>query len=272
VPGRRGCSFARKNRQPTLNLQTVTKEASVKPASAKPPQPSHRTTISHCDQGVAPPGSRLIYGAPQLSSLTFASCYIYSPRARGWLAQASRQLCDRVKSSDPLWLPRYAGFVYRSSLEDRQLAELFAADAVLVPVPGSARSGAAPWAAFRLAVALSEVGFALRIWTGLRRRYPVTKSATAPSAGRPTVYQHYDSFAAVPPANPVHRIILIDDVITKGRTLLAAAARLRSELPLADIRGFALIRTTGFVHQIEHLEECCHGVVRWAGGDACREP
>jgi len=67
-------------------------------------------------------------------------------------------------------------------------------------------------------------------------------------------------------------VVLIDDVITKGRTLLAAAARLRSELPSADIRGFALIRTVGFVHQIKRLEDSCHGVVRWAGGDARREP
>jgi hypothetical protein len=204
--------------------------------------------------------------------VTFASCYIYSPRAEGWLAEASRQMRDRVKSSDPAWLPRYAGFVYRSSFLDQQLAALFAPGGVLVPVPGSARSGEAPWPALRLALALAKVGFALPIWTGLRRQYAVTKSATAPTAGRPTVRQHYDSFAAAPPANPVHKIVLIDDVITKGRTLLAAAARLRSELPLADIRGFALIRTEGFVQQIKHLEESCHGVVRWAGGDARREP
>jgi hypothetical protein len=204
--------------------------------------------------------------------VTFTSCYTYSPRAEGWLAEASRQLCDRVKSSDPLWLPRYAGFVYRSSLGDRHLAALFARDAVLVPVPGSACSTDTPWPAFRLALALSEVGFALPIWTGLRRRYAVTKSATAPSTRRPTVRQHFDSFAAMPVANPIHRLVLIDDVITKGRTLLAAAARLRLELPLSDIRGFALIRTEGFVHQIKRLEELCHGVVRWAAGDARRDP
>jgi pyrimidine operon attenuation protein/uracil phosphoribosyltransferase len=71
---------------------------------------------------------------------------------------------------------------------------------------------------------------------------------------------------------PMPRLVLIDDVITKGRTLLAAAARLRKELPHSDIRGFALIRTLGFVDRIERLAEPCHGVIRWAGGDARREP
>ena len=225
-----------------------------------------------CDPGATPPGAGLTCRPPPLFSVTFASCYIYSPRAEGWLADASRQLRGRVKSSNPAWLPRYAGFVYRSSFFDRQLAALFTPDAVLVPVPGSARSGEAPWAALQLARALSEVGFAVPIWTGLRRRYAVTKSATAPSAGRPTVHQHYDSFEVMPTANPTRRLVLIDDVITKGRTLLAATARLRCELPSADIRGFALIRTEGFALQIRHLEESCHGVVRWAGGDARREP
>jgi hypothetical protein len=244
----------------------------VRPARRIAPQPSRRRTISPCNQGATAPESGWTCWRPPPSSVTYASCYIYSPRAEGWLADASRQLRDRVKSSDPLWLPRYAGFVYRSSLSDPQLAALFTTDTVLVPVPGSARSGAAPWAAFRLAVALSEVGFGLRIWTGLHRRFAVTKSATAPSACRPTVYQHYDSFVAMPAPNPIRRIVLIDDVITKGRTLLAAATRLRVELPLADIRGFALIRAEGFVLQIKHLAESCHGVVRWAGGDARREP
>jgi adenine/guanine phosphoribosyltransferase-like PRPP-binding protein len=71
---------------------------------------------------------------------------------------------------------------------------------------------------------------------------------------------------------PASRIVLIDDVITKGRTLLAAAARLQAELPHADIRAFALIRTLGFVQHMERVLEPCHGVVRWAGGDARREP
>jgi orotate phosphoribosyltransferase len=76
----------------------------------------------------------------------------------------------------------------------------------------------------------------------------------------------------VAPPSALRRIVLIDDVVTKGRTLLAAAARLQAELPSVDIRAFALIRTQGFLPHLDHLTESCHGVIRWAGGDARREP
>ena len=206
------------------------------------------------------------------SSLKFASLYIYSPHASGWLAADSRALCARVKVSDPLWLPHFAGCVYRLSLQDRALAGLFARNAVLVPVPGSAHRRKRRWPALQLALALSQVGFALPVWTVLERRYSVIKSATAAPAARPTVRQHYDSFAATLPLVPTRRIILIDDVITRGRTLLAAAARLRSVSAYVDVQAFALIRTAGLADHIEQTAEPCHGVIRWAGGDARREP
>ena len=89
---------------------------------------------------------------------------------------------------------------------------------------------------------------------------------------RPTVFEHYESFLVVPPPGMVRRVVLIDDVITKGRTLLAAAARMQSAFPCADIRAFALIRTKGFRQRVVCEVEPCEGVVRWAGGDARREP
>jgi predicted amidophosphoribosyltransferase len=116
------------------------------------------------------------------------------------------------------------------------------------------------------------VGFGQCVWKGLRRDSTVTKSATARASERPTVREHYESFAVEHPLPAIHKILLVDDVITKGRTLLAAAARLQEQFPHADVRAFALIRTLGFVPRVDQLAETCHGVVRWAGGDARREP
>ena len=207
-----------------------------------------------------------------LPSLAFSSCYVYSPRATGAACEASCQLCERVKASDPRWLPRCAGFVYRASLCDPQLANLFGGAAVLVPVPGSAPGRLTGWPASQLAFALREVGLAWQVWKGLHRRSAVTKSATARASERPTVREHYESFVVERPLPAIHKILLVDDVITKGRTLLAAAVRLHERFPHADIRAFALIRTRGFMPRFDQLAETCHGVVRWAGGDARREP
>jgi hypothetical protein len=206
-------------------------------------------------------------------SLSFASCYIYAPRGNGLLSASARILCQRVKASDPLWLPRYVGCMVELMARERLFQQLFAREAILVPVPGSAPSCRALWPAWQLAMALRQLGLARDVWLGLERRYPVRKSATALVGARPSVRQHYESFSVAPAPNPLpNRIILVDDVITKGRTLLAAAARLRYELPHADIRAFALVRTMGFLSQLDRLLAPCAGVVHWAGGDARREP
>jgi len=205
--------------------------------------------------------------------LSFTSFYLYSPRATGWVAEASRRICHRVKQGHVLWLPRYVGRVYRASVRDQQLALLFDRGAVLVPVPGSAASSiATTWPALQLAVALKDVGFALPVQPILRRQVTVRKSSTAPIAARPSVREHYASFGVTASFVGFERIVLVDDVVTKGRTLLAAAARLHERLPHADIRAFALIRTLGFAPCMDHLIEPSHGCIRWLAGDAFREP
>jgi hypothetical protein len=59
---------------------------------------------------------------------------------------------------------------------------------------------------------------------------------------------------------------------TKGRTLLAAAMRMREAFPGAQLRAFALVRTMGLVPEVRQLLDPCQGEIRWAGEDAQRDP
>jgi adenine/guanine phosphoribosyltransferase-like PRPP-binding protein len=75
--------------------------------------------------------------------------------------------------------------------------------------------------------------------------------------------------ASVPCAS---NVILVDDVVTRGRTLLAAALRLREALPRADVRGFALVRTMGYSPVPDQLLMPCTGKIEWKCDDARRSP
>jgi predicted amidophosphoribosyltransferase len=207
-----------------------------------------------------------------LRSISFGSCYIYSPRGRGPICEVSRRICIQLKLGDPVWLAPFAGFVRDAITRQEALRGWLNRETCLVPVPGSSLLPRTVWAAERLAVALRGVGLGKEVWLGLRRCQAVRKSATALSGQRPTVRQHYESLVVVDSRKAPPRIVLIDDVITRGRTILAAAARLHEAFPNADIRAFALVRTVDPLSQFTHFLEPCQGVVKWARGDARREP
>ncbi|MDP8985878.1 MAG: hypothetical protein M3N97_12770 [Pseudomonadota bacterium] len=261
-----------------------------------------------------------------IRKVTFASCYVYSPAGVNAASARSRQLRAMLKSGDAHFILKYAVRVRQQVAGTSPLAGFLCARNWLVPIPGSARSdGSSVSIAEYLARALLEEGLGYGIWRGLHRIRAVQKSATAPPGSRPTVANHYDSFAirgigspggtagaleaellgvqaapeasAVPavqgaPAMPrvlgipkLHeapgmpwrrslpeQLVLIDDVVTKGRTLLAAAARVHEALPDADIRAFALLRTMGWVQGVDRLLDPCVGEIRWRAGDAYRNP
>ena len=67
-------------------------------------------------------------------------------------------------------------------------------------------------------------------------------------------------------------ITLVDDVVTRGSTLLAAASLVKSVYPDSKIRTFAFSRTLGFVDDIERIIDPCEGIIRWDGYNVTREP
>jgi predicted amidophosphoribosyltransferase len=210
---------------------------------------------------------------PREYRLQFAACYAYSPKGDSEVSERSRQLCARVKNGSTKWLRSYVASVHQEAIRKRQFSGFFNEHTLLVPIPNSPTATQTSfWVARRLALTLQEAGLAEEVWTGLRRVSSVERSASAWMWERPTVQQHYRSFAVIPAPKPPTEIVLVDDVITKGRTLVAAAMRLHEAFPNADIRAFALVRTMGLILDVERLFDPCEGVIRWNGKDAYREP
>jgi predicted amidophosphoribosyltransferase len=210
---------------------------------------------------------------PREYRLQFAACYAYSPKGGSEVSERSRQLCARVKNGSTKWLRSYVASVHQEATRKRQFNGFFNEHTLLVPIPNTpTETRTSFWVARRLALTLQEAGLAEEVWTGLRRVSSVERSASAWMWERPTVQQHYRSFAVIPAPRPPTEIVLVDDVITKGRTLVAAAMRLHEAFPNADIRAFALVRTMGLILDVERLFDPCEGVIRWNGRDAYREP
>ncbi len=208
-----------------------------------------------------------------IAVLEFASCYVYSPMGAGRVCERSRLLRELLKEGNERFIRRYAVRVRQQMAEAPQLAGFLTASDVLVPVPGSApMSHPGRHVATLLAEALVRQGLGSETWSGLKRIRPVRKSATALPCARPSVALHYESFAIDALPHPPRSLVLVDDIITKGRTLLAAAARLHEAFPAANVRAFALLRTKGLVPEVSRLLEPCKGSIRWRAGDARREP
>lgn len=207
--------------------------------------------------------------------LSFASCYVYSPLGSCAISERSRLLRARLKAGDTRLMLRYALRMRQQSRECPLLKGFFSPSDILIPVPGSEpRQSAAMSVTELLAAALVREGLGKTAWTGLQRVCAVRKSATAAAGERPTAGKHYDSFAVIgtDTISGAEQIILIDDVVTKGRTLLAAATRLHEAFPHARIRAFALLRTMGLIPCVNRLLDPCVGEIRWKAGDAHRNP
>lgn len=207
-----------------------------------------------------------------IDRLGFASCYAYSPAGDSAVCARSRLLRALLKEGDAHFMIKYAARVRELMLPPSVLAGFFLSGDVLIPVPRSAPKVGGTWAAAELAQALVRERLGSATWPGLRRIAAVCKSATSAKGCRPSVESHYDSFRLEPIKLHPASVVLIDDVITRGRTLLAAAARVREAFPHAQIRAFALLRTRGFTSSIKSLLEPCRGEVRWMDGDARRFP
>lgn len=207
---------------------------------------------------------------PLPSEVPYGSLLIYSPRGSSEISLKSREVCYGIKNDRPPLIQQAVAVLVRNLAGE--LAEFFGADRILVPVPRSApmREGAL-WPGLRICEEIHRAGIAHSVWPGLTRTEPVTKSATAGWGERPGPERHAETLDCVGDVLP-HQFTLVDDVLTRGATIVAAAAVLRAAFPNATIRAFAMVRTMGLVPEVDAVVQPQVGVVRYSGGRLEREP
>jgi hypothetical protein len=189
------------------------------------------------------------------------------------VSKRSRVWRDAIKHDQPPGISR-AVEELAGAFGTTPLDEVLGADVMLVPAPKSTPlvSGAL-WPALRIAEELVRRGLGKEVVPCVRRIIPVKKSAYAAPGERPTAKTHLESLAVDAVLARPSRVAVVDDVVTKGATLLATASAVKELFPDADVRGFAMLRTMGLQPEVEQIRDPCVGTIRLlAWGETDRQP
>ncbi len=209
-----------------------------------------------------------------LSEVRFAAFLTYSPqRATGEVADRARSVMYALKAARSDFLQK-AVVALRTYPQAAELREFFTPIATLVPVPRSApfKDESTLWPARVLCDYLVAEGFGESRLACLRRSAAVPKSSFSAKGQRPNAMTHYHSLEVGRGLQTPSRIIVVDDVVTRGCTLLAAVSRIQEAFPHAQVEAFALLRTLGYVDTLEKIVDPCVGTIRLQGNESKREP
>ena len=154
------------------------------------------------------------------------------------------------------------------------LQDWFGPDVTLIPVPRSSpRRAGFLWPAERICEALLAEKLGHDIHRCLERTHPVQRAALALPGQRPNPPDHYDSVRvqAAPSQHHPTRLLLVDDVITRGSTFVGLYPHLQDAYPDATIHCFALVRTMS-PRDVDTLIAPATGTISYRDGQLRRHP
>ena len=200
---------------------------------------------------------------------TFAN---FSPRGTSALSLRSKAACGRIKAGSTAQME--SALPHLAKPEAEVLQPFLNPGITLVPVPSSAPlTENAVWPSKVIADVLLANGYGGEVRALIERVTAVRKSSTAPAAERPLIPEHMASMQLNADMLAPDQITLVDDVLTKGSTTVACADLLQERLPDATIRIFAMMRTQGFVDDIEKIVDPSVGtIIGHASGKPFRDP
>jgi pyrimidine operon attenuation protein/uracil phosphoribosyltransferase len=197
-----------------------------------------------------------------LNSIDYATLLQYSPRGKTDISKQSRVVKDRIKAGriDGNFATRISDIIE----DNKAILESFLNENVtLVAAPRSSLIRATDlWPAHEICKLLSSLNLGT-ISTCLIRTKAIRKSSLYFKADeRPTIAEQFESMGVENYA-PTENITLVDDVLTLGRTAIAGASRLIEKFPNATIRSFSLIRTMGFIPEIDGILNVVAGTITY---------
>jgi len=219
----------------------------------------------------------------KISELQFGSLIAYCPRP-------DPNSPDQLNSKSLMYALKSDRYVQTSTLSSILMSDwvartvnrekgslpfgdFFESNPTLVPVPKS--SLIAPnslWVPDRIAKALAKEGVG-KVSHLLERVKPIRKSAQTNSWNRPTAFEHFKTMGVVQTISEPEEVVLIDDVVTRGATLLGAANRLLDSYPRMRVRAFAAMRTQSSRISYMHDNGACIGTITLrSDGSTSRRP
>lgn len=217
---------------------------------------------------------------PLLSSLAFYSYLTYSSNGTGDEDRTSQEMVKKIKQNkvivqDGIQIPILEYAAKRISENTSSVCrDILSSADLLISVPQShvaSKDSLQPTAL--LTSAMMKHGINTNINSDLRRHTPVQKSAYAGPGKRTRAERHYKtvSFKADLTLSP-STIILVDDVITQGSTLLGCASCIQDCFPNAEIIGFALVRTISNPSDFVKMADSTRGTITRTGQNCIRVP
>jgi hypothetical protein len=221
----------------------------------------------------------------RITELEFASLLAYCPYGNSPSHQRSREVRTFIKTDEYVQDPNSPNQSIPMSewvaqtMSYRRISlpftSFFQPNTVLVPAPRSSLAKSDTlWVPQRIARELVKRGFGSNEVEYLMRMRAVAKSAFSAASDRPKVTTHFESLAVQGTMTPPEEVILIDDIITRGATLMGAANRLIDVFPNAHIRAFAAMRTISNPDEFHEMYNPCVGLITYRSNqdDTLRRP
>lgn len=213
----------------------------------------------------------------KISEVKFGSLLAYSPHGNSLKDKESKSVMINLKNDNVLrsgiLTSEYIVRAIKRDIEKFPFADYFNSNTVLIPIPKSSLlKKDTLWVSQRITDALVRNGLAKSSEGCLERVIALPRSSKSTPENRPKAFQHYESMRVRKLLFNPEEIVLVDDVVTRGATILGAVNRVAEAFPNTRIRAFAVMRTISRPEKFSQIVDPCVGTIKLSGGEAWRDP